>query len=415
MKWGMQAFDTFGTDTTIAARQFKGARVSRATGSKRHLLERICEFWLDHFNIDHNKDLEWALLPEHERTVIRPNALGSFPTMLKACAFSGAMLFYLDNWLNVRSAPQANYARELLELHTLSVVGGYNEFDVTEVAKCFTGWTLNGDTNSPDWLRGVFDESQHTPGRKLVLGHEIPEHPAVRAVGRPTPDHDAQAVLDIVGSHPSTAAFLSRKLLRWFLTPTPPPELIDRVCQTYLNTNGDIKAMLRVIFTRENFSAHSQYLAPKYRRPFHFQVSLFRMLDGRLGRPDDALSELSVMGQGPYDCAPPTGYSDDFEAWGGSLLPRWTFSARLLRNSFHFPGLRLLSNADLMARLDFHTPTDRPGLAARMNERLFGVTLTPHELVVLQDYIDNYPRTYDLDALYDTLTLASSLPGFQWY
>lgn len=410
-----EAFDAFGTEPTPAVRQMKGARVSRSTSSKRQLFERICEFWIDHFNIDHNKELEWMLLPEHERTVIRPHALGSFPAMLSACAFSGGMLYYLDNWLNVRSAPQANYARELLELHTLSVVGGYNETDVTEVAKCFTGWTLNGDASSPDWLRGVFDVSQHTPGQKLVLGQVISAHPAARAVGRSTPDHDAQAVLDILAVHPSTALFLAQKLLRWFLTPTPPPFLVQRVADAYLNTGGSIQAMLRVILTRENLGAHSALVAPKYRRPLHFMVSLFRTLDGRLGRPDEALTHLTVMGQGPYDCAPPTGYSDDFQAWAGSLLTRWTFSTVLLRHGFIFPGLRLITPALLMARLEFQLPSDRPGLAARINARLFGETLSPHEVDVLQQYIDGYPRVYDADALYDTLSLASSLPGFQWY
>jgi len=410
-----EAFDAFGSSTTDASRQLKGAMMSRATGSRRQLFERMCEFWTDHFNIDHNKDLEWMLLPEHERTVIRPHALGSFPAMLSACAFSGAMLFYLDNWLNERGAPQENYARELLELHTLSLVGGYNETDVEEVAKCFTGWTLNGDASSPDWLRGRFDESLHTPGEKLVLGHVIAAYPAVRAVGRATPIHDAQAVLDILAAHPSTARFLAQKLIRWFLTPTPPPALVEQVAEAYLDTSGDIKAMLRVILTRENLAPRSPLVAPKYRRPFHFMVSILRALDGRIGRPDEALSHLNVMGQAPYDCVRPTGYPDDFQAWNAGLLSRWTFSAAVLHYGFLFRGVRLIDPDELRARLELHSPADRPGLAGRMNERLFGETLSPYEVALLQDYIDAYPRAYELEALYDTMALASSLPGYQWY
>jgi len=216
-----EVYFTYSDRVYLTHRYLKSAFVAYATNSRRQLFERMCELWTDHF-IDHNKGLEWALLPEHVTTVIRPHALGSFPDMLKASAFSGAMLYYLDNWLNVRSAPQENYARELLELHTLGVHGGYNETDVDEVARCFTGWTLSGDVSSPDWLRGVFDHTQHTHGPKLVLGHVIGGAPPVARRGESGSRNDAQDVLDIVAAHPSTAAFLAKKLVGWFLTPSPP-------------------------------------------------------------------------------------------------------------------------------------------------------------------------------------------------
>jgi hypothetical protein len=411
-----EVFDTYAGTTNEAYRELKSAMVSRATGSKRQLFERMCEFWSDHFNIDHNKGLEWALLPEHERTVIRPHALGSFPAMLSACAFGGAMLYYLDNWLNVRSAPQENYARELLELHTLSVHGGYNESDVDEVAKCFTGWTLNGDQNSPDWLRGVYDPALHRGGQKFVLGHVIPSAPPVGRPGQAVDRNDAERVLEILSMHPSTATFLAQKLIRRFLTPTPPQDLVAEVASTYLSTQGDIRAMLRVILTRENLAFHSARLAPKYRRPFHLLVSLIRAMDGSVRhRINGTLGQLAAMGQSPYDFGPPTGYPEDFPAWGGSLLPRWNFLATILRHDFIFAGVVLIQPAALRTKLEIQGPADRPGLAERMNARLFGHSLSAQEVEILQQYIDGYPETFDLYALYDCLVLAASLPGFQWH
>jgi hypothetical protein len=410
-----ELYDWFSTYPYQAYDMTKGALLARAAASKRQLHERMCEFWIDHFNVDHNKGLEWLLVPEFERTVIRPHALGSFPAMLSACAFSSGMLYYLDNWLNVREAPQENYARELLELHTLGVRGGYNESDVDEVAKCFTGWTLNGDDTSPDWLRPTFDPAQHTGGRKYVLGHVIPDAPHAARPGDPGGKSDAQAVIDIVAAHPSTADFLARKLIRWFLTPTPPQSLIDAVSEAYLTTNGDIQSMLRVILTRENLVTHAQLATPKYRRPFHFMVSVFRAVDGHVQRPATALSHLVAMGQAPYDFELPTGYPDDFESWGGALQPRWGFPTEFFRYGRVFRGVKLLDATAIGTRIGYQGPADRPGLAQRMNERLLGSALPPHEVDLLQQFMDGYPATFDFTALYDTLALAMSLPGFQWY
>jgi len=411
-----ELLDNYPTRPDILQGALKVALIARATSSRRQLFERMCEFWIDHFNIDHNKGPAAYTLPEHERLVIRRHALGSFPDMLKACAFSGAMLYYLDNWLNVKSAPQNNYARELLELHTLSVHGGYHNGDVDEVAKCFTGWTLVGDASSPDWLRGVFDPTLHTHGQKLVLGHVIGGTPRFARPGQPEPRDEALAVLEILGAHPSTAEFLARKLISRFLNPTPPQHLVEKVAERYLATGGDIKAMLRAILTRENLSEHSKVLGPKYRRPFHLVISAFRALDGTIkGNAFSTLDLLAGMGHSPYDYEPPTGYPDGFRDWGGLLIPRWTFSATVFRYGVTMPGLAFITGADLQAKLEIHVPSDRPGLAQRMNERLFGERLSRREVEILQEFIDTYPDDFDLFALYDSMALASSLPGFQWY
>jgi len=410
-----EVYDTYSEIPDFAFRGLKGATLARAASSKRQLFERMCEFWSDHFNIDHNKGLVWLLLPQHDKSVIRRHALGTFPELLAATAFSGAMQFYLDNWLNVREAPQENYARELMELHTLGVLGGYNEATVKEVAKCFTGWTLDPDEASPDWLKTVFVPAQHTQGEKFVLGEVISAGPPHRRPGDQPGRGDAQEVIDLLVAHPSTPRFLAQKLIAWFLTPTPPEELIDQVVEAYTSTNGDIKAMLRVILTRGNFSAHSPLLAPKYRRPLSLMTAAFRAMDAWVNRPDTSLGHLAGMGQSPFDYPQPTGYPDTFEAWGSSLQPRWNFTATYLRYNVLFRGIHSILPADLAARLEFQDASDRPGLARRMNERVFGQSLTVREEEVLQHFIDTYPALYDLAALYDTLVLGTSLPGFQWY
>ena len=412
-----QLYDNYALDNTIPYFEFKTVAVQRAVHSKRQLFERMCEFWNDHFSIFHDKDLEWMLLPEFDRTVIRPHALGSFPAMLRASAYSGAMLFYLDNWLNVRGAPQENYGRELMELHTLSVHGGYYESDVKEVSKCFTGWTLNGNPDSADWLRTKYAPSLHTPGRKFLLGHVVPGgHPHASDEILPG-QREAQDVLDILVAHESTAKFLATKLIRWFLNPNPPPEFVERVAETYLATGGDIRAMLRVILARENLAFSSPLRAPKFRRPYHFVTSLFRTFDGVVNNGNETMSYLTGMGHVPFDCAPPTGFPDSIDSWGPLLLPRWSFAAVLMQPFFgNFRGVRFMEIDDLELRIGTQIPvTNRRGLALRINENLFAGTLTPREEELLQQFIAGYPGTLDFTAVFDCLCLAASMPGFQWY
>jgi uncharacterized protein (DUF1800 family) len=416
-----ELYETYSADFTTPYYEFKGAALLRSVHSKRQLFERMVEFWNDHFCIDQNKgSMEWVFLPEHDRDVIRAHALGSFPEMLSACAHGAAMLFYLDNWLNVAGAPQENYARELLELHTLGVHGGYNEVDVDEVAKCFTGWTLNQDANSPDYLRGRFDLTLHSGGRKFVLGHEIPGTPQAMGGGSSTGQREAQRVIDVTVAHPSTARFLARKLIRWFLTPTPPERLVEQVAETFAATNGDIRAMLRVILARPNLGWASPVLRPKFRRPFHLMVSLLRGMDADVRDPNESLLfYLPGMGHMPFDHVTPDGYPDTIEAWGSLLLPRWDFAAQLLRPagglSHAIAGVVLPNYPALRMKLGFAGESDRAGLAARMNERVFGGALPPYELDALQQYIDDYAGAFDIHAMFDCLTLGASLPGMQWY
>ena len=402
--------DTYADDIGTPFLELKGALVLRAVYARRQLHERVLEFWRDHFHIDHGKgDAEWALLPEHERTVVLPNALGKFRDLLRAVAFSPAMLFYLDNWLNVRGAPQENYARELLELHTLGLHGGYNEVDVKEVAKCFTGWTLEPDPSSPDFLRARFVPELHTPGPKFVLAQLIPALPASENAGR---------VLDILAQHPSTARFLARKLCARFLTPQPSDDLVERVAEAYRTSGGDVRAMLRVLLARENLAGVAPALAPKFRRPFHLLTSILRALRADVRDPLYPVLLLYLMGQPPLDKVQPDGYPDTVEAWGRSPLARWTSASFLVAHGVPMiggdplPGVRI-DRERLLALLGLDHRRDPSGLARRIDERLLGRTLDEHELDALQAELDG-GLLLDPE-LYEALALALSLPGFQWY
>lgn len=404
-----ELLETYALDFSEPYLQFKGAVLLRSVYSRRQLFERTVEFWNDHFSIDHDKaDLAWLFLPDHDRLKVRPNALGSFPALLAAMAHSNAMLFYLDNWLNVAGAPQENFARELLELHSLGVHGGYSEVDVREVAKCFTGWTLNVDFASPNWFRGRFEPDLHTHGPKTVLGTVIPHN---------LPRDNAQRVIDLAAAHPSTARFLARKLLQRFLSPTPPAELVEQVAGAYLSSSGDLRALLGVILAPENLRRAAPLPRPKFRRPFHFVVTLLRTLGAEVSDPLLPLFYLLSMGHLPFGHVQPDGFPDTAEAWGSSLLPRWRFAADLLRPLAFFrdplPGVHV-SHAGLRERIGYAGTSDRPGLAGRMNERLFGEALSPREVEVLQDFLDA-PATLDPARVYEAIALGASLPGFQWY
>jgi uncharacterized protein (DUF1800 family) len=290
-------------------RQVIWGRIYRAVASERQLFEKMVEFWTDHFNVPLPD-----LIPEkvvEDREVIRRHALGSFRDLLLASARSPAMLVYLDNASSHKDQPNQNYAREVMELHTLGVDGGYTEQDVDEVARCFTGWTLQ-----QGW-RGemVFDREIHDDGEKVVLGHRI-------AAGRGI--EDGLQVLDILATHPSTARFISRKLCRRFVADSPPTELVDEVAATFTATSGDIRAVLRTLFTSEQFLAAR---GAKFRRPFESLVAMLRALDPAVHVNDQWLVTYTLerMGHLPFHWFPPNGYPDASAAWlnVNGLLHRW--------------------------------------------------------------------------------------------
>ncbi len=310
--------------------ELQSAKVLRAVYSERQLDEVLVDFWMNHFNVFANKGPARFLVGAYERDAIRPRAWGRFEDLLKATAESPAMLFYLDNWLS--ADPQAaaarspkrrrglneNYAREIMELHTLGVDGGYTQKDVTEVARCFTGWSIRGlREQRPEF---VFNPRLHDGQGKVVLGHRI-------AVGGKS---EGDQVLHILASHPKTARFISYKLARRFVADEPPSALVDRAALVFRKTEGDIRAVVTAIVTSPEFQAPASRAA-KVKTPLEFVVSAVRASGAEVGDAFDLTRRIAQMGMPLYLQQPPTGYKDTASAWVSTsgLLARLNFALDL--------------------------------------------------------------------------------------
>ena len=301
------------------ALQSVSATQYRQMFSQRQLYEVMVEFWSDHFNIHLVNGLGPTLKPEDDIKVIRKHALGNFSDLLHASAKSPSMLFYLDNFLNVVSAPNENYARELMELHTLGVDGGYTEYDIKEVAKCFTGWTIVFPP-SASYGTFLFEPTIHDDTAKTVLGNTI------SAGGGIT---DGEQVLDILAAHPSTAQFIATKLCRRFISDTPAQADIDALAQAFTLSGGDIKATLRALFATDAFSNSADL---KFTRPSEYLAGVVRSLAPDTGYPTDngllLFFAQSILGQLPFYWPTPDGYPDEQGYWAstGGMLNRWRLS-----------------------------------------------------------------------------------------
>jgi uncharacterized protein (DUF1800 family) len=316
------------------AEELQAAKLVRAVGSERQLQEVMVDFWFNHFNVFAAKgDVRWYV-SAYEREAIRPHALGKFPDLVRATARHPAMLFYLDNWLSARAdfvvpvgpnrgrraGLNENFARELMELHTLGVDGGYTQKDVTEVARAFTGWTIE----RPQTVgRFVFRPIMHDTGEKIVLGQLI------RAGGG---QEDGERVIEILTRHPSTARFIAEKLVRRFVSDAPPPDLVARVAAAYARSGGDIPSMLRVIVESPEFLGEAAHRA-KIKKPFEFVASAVRALGGGAGAPGGLTlaRATAAIGEPLYFAQAPTGFADRAEAWvnAGALLGRMNFALGL--------------------------------------------------------------------------------------
>lgn len=317
-----------GYDRDSVPNELRQATLIRQLYSKRQLYEIMVEFWSDHFNIYIEKGNGFYLKTVDDREVIRKHALGSFRDLVWASAHSPAMMIYLDNQSNEKSHPNENYARELMELHTLGVDGGYTQQDVMELARCLTGWNVKEHF----WLGDfVFKEELHDTGVKHVLGLTI----------QPSGIQEAEQVIEMLVTHPSTAKFISTKLARRFIADEPPQALLEKAAQTFLDTKGDIKSVLRVILL--DGLAFAQ---PKYKRPANYVLSALRMLNAE----SDAIvphEHLLRMGQSYFSWPTPDGYPDHSESWQGNLMPRWQFAFELIRNEMDGTKHNLNSLLDL--------------------------------------------------------------------
>ncbi len=350
------------------------AKLLRALYSERQLQEVLVDFWFNHFNVFAGKGATRNYLSEYERDAIRPYVLGNFRDLLEATAKSPAMLFYLDNWQNVsadspspggaqrrplrgapRRAPRGreaadptraggpsptspegarpqrgineNFARELMELHTLGVDGGYTQDDIVNVARAFTGWTIQPREGSGT----QFVPRLHDDKAKTVLGHTI------KAGGG---QQDVEQVLDILAAHPSTAKHIAMKLAVRLVSDTPPAALVDRAAARFTATKGDLREVVRTIITSPEFAA-PEALRAKVKTPLDFVVSALRATGAEVRSALPLARELREMGMPLYFCQPPTGYDDTAATWvsAGALVSRMNFAVALGNNQLR--GVRV--------------------------------------------------------------------------
>jgi uncharacterized protein (DUF1800 family) len=354
------------------------ATLDRAIYSNRQLYEVMANFWFNHFNVNANKGADRWLLTPYVQGTIRPHAMGKFEDLLLATAKSPAMLFYLDNWLSadpvafqqmqaelaqrrrrfegffmaanppgqrpmqqpnnspngpaVKGPPQRqerglneNYGREIMELHTLGVDGGYTQQDVIEVAKCLTGWTIRAPRKEAQFF---FDDRIHDQSVKYVMGQRI-DYGGMK---------DGEAVIHMLATSPATAHHISFQLAEHFVSDNPPPALVDRMAKTFLSSGGDIREVLKTMIYSPEFWSRQAYRA-KVKTPFGFAVSAARALGAEVTVPVQLAQWVSRMGEPMYQCEPPTGYADTGAVWvnAGSLLNRLNFSLTLATN--HVPGI----------------------------------------------------------------------------
>jgi uncharacterized protein (DUF1800 family) len=346
------------------------ATLVRAVLSERQLFEVMVQFWSDHFNIDPSKgDCKWLKVAD-DRDVIRKHALGRFPDLLRASALSPAMLWYLDGRVNRKrnpaDKPNENYARELLELHTLGVHGGYTQQDVMEVARGLTGWTIRSTVEKPYYAIGKveFKPELHDFGAKQILGHTLP----AAGSGKPKDEQERIAgqeldrILEIVTIHPATARHIATKLCRHFIADAPPASAIEQVATVFTRTRGDIRETLRALFQTREFD---EQRGNKLKRPFTFIASALRGCGAQTDAGTEITEYLNRMGHAPFSYPTPEGYPDTTPHWLGTLLWRWNFAVALGENKIKgtkiaFDELRKNAGGDagLMRHILGRQPTD---------------------------------------------------------
>ena len=385
----------------VIGEELAQAKLLRAIYSERQLEEVMTDFWFNHFNVFVNKGPVRLYLANYEQEVIRPRALGKFEDLLVATAKSPAMLFYLDNWLSVgpnsmqaldipahpsrygpyryaRPNPNAkrkqnaglneNYGRELLELHTLSVNGGYSQRDVTEVAKVFTGWTIDKPNDGGSFQ---FDPRKHEPGPKFVLGHHI----------KPKGEDEGREVLHLLATSPQTAHFISLKLAERFVSDDPPAALVERMAKTFEKKKGDIREVLSTMFRSPEFWTDDAYRA-KMKTPLEFLASAVRAIGADVQDAMPLARQLNTMGMPLYGAQPPTGYSMKAETWVSSsaLLNRMNFALNLTAGKVH--GVTV----DSVRFVGDTPPTDPALTVSTMEAKLLtsDVSKQTHDSIVAQ-------------------------------
>jgi uncharacterized protein (DUF1800 family) len=393
----------------VVGGELSEAKLLRATYSERQLEEVMTDFWYNHFNVFIGKGPDRYMITAYERDVIRPHVLGKFKDLLVATAKSPAMLFYLDNWESVgphselalygpqrrpafRRGPfggiyqvpprpqqnknrpsglNENYAREIMELHTLGVDGGYTQKDVTELAKVLTGWSIDQPQRGGGFK---FNERAHEPGAKYIFGQKIKEHG----------EGEGMEMLDLLARHPSTAKFISKKLAVRFVSDNPPQSLIDRMANTFQKKDGDIREVLRTMFTSPEFWAADAYRA-KVKTPLEFVASSVRASGVEVQNALPLVQFLNRMGMPLYGMQPPTGYSMKAETWVNSaaLLTRMNFALQL--GAGKLPGTSL----DAQALLHGAAPQDADSALAVLENGILGGDVSAQTHAVIEKQLND--------------------------
>jgi uncharacterized protein (DUF1800 family) len=294
-----------------------------AVNSQRQLYELMVDFWSNHFNIYFQLPSDYILKTIDDREVVRTYGMGKFRDLLGASAHSPAMLTYLNNNTSIGKQPNENYARELMERHTIGINGGFTQNDVADVARAFTGWTVNQSINKKP-IVGAFNylAKNHDIFPKVVLGHRLQASQGIK---------DGEAVLDILANAPAAATFISSKLAQRFISDNPPDSVVKIGADAFQKSQGDIRATLGAILHSQEFKSS---FGLKVKRPYEFAVSALRVLNAKTDGGNAIHSFIQRMGQPLFQWPFPDGYPDTAEAWinSGSMLARWSFSKALVSN-----------------------------------------------------------------------------------
>jgi len=381
-----------GNEHYYVMRDLSSAKIIRSIYSRRQLYERVVEFWSDHFSTDLNSEFGGYYRAVDDREVIRPNALGKFSDILSAVVASPGMLAFLTNTLNSVAHPTENFARELMELHTMGVGSGYTQNDVQEVARCLTGWSVTPPNQPGTGGLFFFNPEEHDYNDKIVLGTLIPGWGGIQ---------DVYTVLRILCEHPATARFIATKLCKWFLQEQPSAGIIDTVAATYTRTQGDIKAMIRAVLTPNALAA----AAPKYKRPFHLLTSAMRLIQPTVNDNWTLLLALDRAGHTQFQWGSPDGYPDRAQYWGGNHIPRWNFCTALAENQL----LDITSDA---ARF-FVGLSTADEVVDRINRDMLQGEMSQNDWTLARDFLALEPLNQARRAA--TVGLAMSMQSFQWY
>lgn len=372
----------------VAKHELSYATVLRALKSKRQLYQRMVEFWTDHFNVYFDK--VGVLKVVHDRDVIRKHALGNFRQMLMANTKSPAMLVYLDNEPSTKESPNQNLARELMELHTLGVNGGYTQKDVIEVAKCLTGWTTilwpEDDKNVGKFF---FNKTMHHNGDKVVLGKLIPSGGWVT---------DGETVVKMLGARMNTGRNLARKLCKFFLG-YETPALVEEIATVFVDTLGDIKSMLRIVLRQDNVAAAPLMM----KRPFHYTMGMLRQAKAKVDNTWLIREILYEMGQHPFEWAPPNGYPAPSPYWAANLLPRWNLPYRLFYRDLYLIAVK---RDDI-----FKTALTVEDALARINAVFYQGEMTSKAKTAIREQLIDDASAFNRSM--QAAAVACTLPGYQ--